>query len=30
MIQTNQGDAVFICIAENEDGQMEVILEVVE
>jgi hypothetical protein len=30
MIQTNHGEVLFVYVAENEDGQMEVLLEVVE
>ena len=30
MVQTIHGEALVVCIAENESGQMEVVLEVVE
>lgn len=30
MVQTNHGEVVFVYVAENEDGQVEVLLEVVE
>ena len=30
MVDTRHGTAVPICLAENKDGQMELILELVE
>ena len=30
MIQTNHGEVLFVYVAENEDGPMEVLLEVVD
>jgi hypothetical protein len=30
MIQTRHGEAQILCMAENEHGQMEIILELIE